>query len=143
MSSSLVKSWSTQTSCCDKPAQHLERSACASTKEGKPHEARDRKAMAGILSSHWLCLYGKPLATALIPRALSAQLGQDVRVSPFRFGCKLPLAMQSCNNSVKSSSCQLACLPACGVVPLDDTSAGIQKSTFGSHLWQRFLMSPL
>lgn len=143
MSSSLVKSWSTQTSCCDKPAQHQERSACARTKEGKPHEASDRKATADILSSHWPCLYGKPLATALIPRAPSAQLSQDVKVTTFRFGCRLPFAMQSCNSSIKPACCQLACHPACGVVPLDDTLAGQQKSNFGSHLWQQFFVSPL
>lgn len=48
--------------------------------------------MADILSSHWPCLYGKPLATALIPRAPSAQLSQDVRVttSDLDAGCHLP-----------------------------------------------------
>lgn len=112
-------------------------------KEGKPHEASDRKAVAHILSSHWPCLYGKPLATVLIPRAPSAQLSQDVRVTPFRFGCRLPFAMQSCNSSIKPPGCQLAHHPACGVVPLDDTLAGLQKSNFDSHLWQRFLVSPL
>lgn len=128
MGSSLVKSWSTQTSCCDKPAQHQERSASVRTKEGKPHEASDRKAMADILSSHWPCLHVKPPATALIPRAPSVQLSQDVRVTTFRFGCRLTFAMQCCNNSIKPVSCQLACHPVCGVVPL-------QKSNFGSHLW--------
>lgn len=91
--------------------------------------------MAGILSSHWPCLYVKPLATGLIPRAPSAQLGQDVRVTTFTFGCRLPFAMQSCSSSITPASCQLACHPVCGVVPLDDTLAILQKSNFGSHLW--------